>query len=95
MRSSPKKLFSNLNNELFGPLGDGNIIILNDSDEEEEVHAEEAIDAEVIPPSAKDSSAPTADADASEGLPNDSDNGHTLNRAQGDSNDGRNKASSA
>jgi hypothetical protein len=97
MRSSPKKLFSDLNSELLGPPGDDNIIILNDSDEEEEVHAEEAIDAKVVPPSTKDSPAPTVsaiDTDASEGLPNDSNNGHTLDQAQGDSNDGGDEASS-
>jgi hypothetical protein len=35
-----KKLFHDLNRDLLGPLGDDKVIILSNSDEEEEVHDE-------------------------------------------------------
>jgi hypothetical protein len=40
----PKRLFGDLNHDVPRPPGDGKVIILSDSDEEEEVH-EETVDA--------------------------------------------------
>jgi hypothetical protein len=47
-----KKLFGDLNCDVHGPPDDGKIIILSDFDEEEEVHEEDATDAEATPSSA-------------------------------------------
>jgi hypothetical protein len=65
-----RKLFSDLNRGLLGTPGDDNIIILSISDEDEEVHEEEATDTKAAPPSAVMTLAPTtADAeDASKGV---------------------------
>jgi hypothetical protein len=41
-----KKLFGDLNRELLGLPGDNNIIVLSGSDEEEEVHEEDIVNAE-------------------------------------------------
>jgi hypothetical protein len=52
-----------------GPPGDGNVIILSDSSQEEEVHEEDATDVEAAPSSAGGISASTADAtDANKAL---------------------------
>jgi hypothetical protein len=61
-----RKLFSDLNRDILGPPGDGKIIILSDSDDEDEVHEDAAVNTEVAPPSAINSadtstSAPDAD----------------------------------
>jgi hypothetical protein len=45
-----------------GPPGDGNVIILSDSSQEEEVHEDDATDVEVAPSSAGGISVSTADA---------------------------------
>jgi hypothetical protein len=76
------KLFGDLNHRLLGSPSDGNVIILSDSDENEEMVCEEdAADADAAPPSTVMSSAPTistTDADdASEGVQNDSNDSHT------------------
>jgi hypothetical protein len=55
-----KRLFGDLNHDVLGPPGDGNVIILSVSDEEEEVCEEDATDAEAAPSSAARSPAPTA-----------------------------------
>jgi hypothetical protein len=55
-----RKLFGNLNRDVLGPPGDGKIIILSDSDEEEEVRKEKIADAEAAPSSAVRSPASTA-----------------------------------
>jgi hypothetical protein len=46
-----RRLFGDLNHDNLGPPGDGNVIILRNSDEEEEEHEEDAPDAEVVPSS--------------------------------------------
>jgi hypothetical protein len=61
-----RKLFSDLNSDILGPSGDGKIIVLSDSDDEDEAHEDAAVNAEVAPPSAVNSvdtstSAPDAD----------------------------------
>jgi hypothetical protein len=62
-----KKLFDDLNCDVIGPPSDDNIIILNDSDEEEEVHEEKVADIEAAPSSAARSSAPTTSGDDADG----------------------------
>jgi hypothetical protein len=80
-----RKLFGGLNHKLLGSLGDSNVIVLSDSDEEVEVYEEDAADTEAAPPSTEDSLVPTisiANAnDASEGAQNDSNDSRTSNRA--------------
>jgi hypothetical protein len=44
-----KKLFGDLNHDVLGPPDDGKIIILSDSDEEEEVREKDAADVEATP----------------------------------------------
>jgi hypothetical protein len=46
-----RRLFTELNRDLLWSLGDGNIFILSDSDEEEEAREEVTTDAEAAPPS--------------------------------------------
>jgi hypothetical protein len=43
-----RRLFGDLNRDFLGPPGDGKIIILSDSDKEEEVDEEKVVDAEVV-----------------------------------------------
>jgi hypothetical protein len=45
------RLFDDFNRDVLGPPGNGKIIILNDSNEEEEVHEEKVTDAEAAPSS--------------------------------------------
>jgi hypothetical protein len=58
-----RKLFGDLNHGLLGLPSDTNIIVLSDTDEEEEVREEDAVDVEVMPPSARNSSAPIVSSD--------------------------------
>jgi hypothetical protein len=58
-----RRLFDDLNRDVLGPLGDRKIIILSDSDEEDEVHEEKAVDVEDVPSSTVRSPASTATAD--------------------------------
>jgi hypothetical protein len=74
-----RKLFGDLNDNILLPPGDGNIIILSDSDEEEEVHEEDVIDTEVAPSSAARSPVPTASIDDVD----DTDKGRSPDRAIG------------
>jgi hypothetical protein len=60
MRHSPEGFFGNLNR-------DGKIIILSDSDEEEEVREEKATDAEATPSSTVRSRASTTSMDDADG----------------------------
>jgi hypothetical protein len=62
-----RRLFGDLNHNVLGPLGDGIIIILSDSDEEMEVHDEKATDTEVAPSSAARSPSQTTSADDADG----------------------------
>jgi hypothetical protein len=52
-----RRLFTELNRDLLWSLGDGNIFILSDSDEEEEAREEVTTDAEAAPPSVVNSPA--------------------------------------
>jgi hypothetical protein len=74
-----RKLFDDLNCDILGPPGDGKIIILSDSDDEDETHEDAAVNAEAAPPSAANSvdsptSAPDAD-DTPDGVPDDNADG--------------------
>jgi hypothetical protein len=87
-----KRLFDDLNHGLLGPAGDGKVIILSDSDEEEEVCEEDATaaEAEATPSSTVKSLAPTAfTADV-----DDADKGRSPDRVIGDSSNNRDKAGS-
>jgi hypothetical protein len=51
-----KQLFGDLNCDILGLIGNSKVVILSDSDEEEEVHEETTADADVMPPTAEESS---------------------------------------
>jgi hypothetical protein len=74
-----RKLFGDLNCDILVPPGDGKIIVLGDSDDEDETHEDAAINAEAAPPSAANSadsptSAPDAD-DTPNEVPDDNADG--------------------
>jgi hypothetical protein len=74
-----RKLFGDLNRDILRPPGDDKIIILSDSDDEDETHEDATINAEVAPPSAANSadsptSAPDVD-DTPDGVPDDNADG--------------------
>jgi hypothetical protein len=80
-----RKLFGDLNRDILGPPGDGKIIILSDSDDEDEAHEDAAVNAEAAPPSAVNSPVtPASTADADE----------TLDGVQDDNSDGGDEAGS-
>jgi hypothetical protein len=62
-----RRLFGDLNRDVLGPPGDSKIIILSDSDEEEEVREEKPANAKTVPYSAARSPAPTASVDDTDG----------------------------
>jgi hypothetical protein len=74
-----RKLFGDLNRDILGPLDDGKIIVISDSDDEDEMHEDTAINAEAAPPSATNSAnSPTFAPDADEtpdGVPDDNADG--------------------
>jgi hypothetical protein len=80
-----KKLFGDLNRDILGPPGDGKVIILSDSDDEDEAHEDAAVNAEAAPPSAVNSPVTPASA---------SDADETPDGVQDDSSDGGDEASS-
>jgi hypothetical protein len=62
-----RKLFGDLNRDILGPPGDGKIIIISDSDDEDETHEDTAVHAEVAPPSTANSAdSPTSTSDVDE-----------------------------
>jgi hypothetical protein len=62
-----RKLFDDLNRDIFGLPGDGKIIVLSDSDDEDEAHKDATVNAEAVPPSAANSvDTPTSAPDADE-----------------------------
>jgi hypothetical protein len=91
-----KILFGDHNRELLGPPGDGKVTILSDSNEEQEVHEEDAADVDVAPSFAVKSPAPAASAidadDAPEGAQDGSNVDHTPDRTQGGSSSGGDEA---
>jgi hypothetical protein len=74
-----RRLFGDLNHDILGPPGDGKIIVLSDSDDEDEAHEDAAVNAEAAPPSAANSAdTPTSAPDADEipdGVQNDNTDG--------------------
>jgi hypothetical protein len=81
-----RKLFGDLNRDLLGPPCDDNVIILSNSNEEEEVHKEDATDIEVAPSSTINTTAPIVSADdnaddAPDAVQDDSNGGRTPDRA--------------
>jgi hypothetical protein len=80
-----RKLFGDLNRDILGLPGDGKIIVLSDSDDEDEAHEDAAINTEPAPPSAVNSPVtPASVSDADE----------TPNGVQDDSSDGGDEAGS-
>jgi hypothetical protein len=62
-----RKLFGDLNRDILGPPGDGKIIVISDSDDENETHKDAAVNAEAAPPSATNSAdSPTSASDVDE-----------------------------
>jgi hypothetical protein len=62
-----RKLFGDLNRDILGPPGDGKIIVISDSDDEDEMHEDTAVNAEAAPPSATNSTdSPTSASDVDE-----------------------------
>jgi hypothetical protein len=82
----PRRLFGDLNHDFLGPPSDSKIIILSDSNEEEEEMREEKVtDAEATPSSAARSPAPIASAD-------DADKGDAPDRMIGGSSSDKDEA---
>jgi hypothetical protein len=62
-----RKLFGDLNHDILGPPGDGKIIVISDSDDEDEMHEDTTVNTEAAPPSAANSTdSPTSASDADE-----------------------------
>jgi hypothetical protein len=82
-----RKLFGDLNRDILEPLGDGKIIVLSDSNDEDEAHEDAAVNIEAAPPSAVNSPVTPASASAS-------DADETPDGVQDDSSDGGDEAGS-
>jgi hypothetical protein len=78
-----RKLFGDLNCNILGPLSDGKIIVLSDSDDEDEAHEDAAVNADAAPPFAINSTVTPASA---------SDADETPDGVQDDSSDGGDEA---
>jgi hypothetical protein len=62
-----RKLFGDLNRDILGRPGDGKVIVISDSDDEDETHEDAAVNAEAAPPSAANSAdSPTSASDVNE-----------------------------
>jgi hypothetical protein len=62
-----RKLFGDLNHDILGPPGDGKVIVISDSDDEDETHEDAAVNTEAAPPSAANSAnSPTSASDVDE-----------------------------
>jgi hypothetical protein len=84
-----RRLFRDLNRSVLGPSGDGKVIILSDSDEEEEVWEEDATNTKATPSSVVESPASTASTDDAD----DANKGRSPDRAIGGSSSGRDEDS--
>jgi hypothetical protein len=93
-----RRLFGDLNRDVLGPLGDSNIIILNDFDVEEEVREEDAADVEAAPSSAAGipaSTTSTTDVDEDlKGMQDDNSDDLVPNQETGDGSNSGDKAGS-
>jgi hypothetical protein len=89
------KLFGDLNCVFLGSPNDGNVIVISDS-EEEEVHEDDRVDADVAPFSLRISSAPSTsnvvDDDAPDEVQDDSCDNGASDWVQNDSSDGEDRA---
>jgi hypothetical protein len=88
-----QKVFSELNRDIIGPPGNGKVIILDDSEDEEEVHEEATTNTDVAPYAAcRESLTPTASpTDVDEDLgatPKDSSDGLAPGLKMGKDSDG-------
>jgi hypothetical protein len=94
-----RRPFGDLNHDILRPLNDSNIIILSDSDDKEEVHVEDAINAKVVPSSIARSPAPTtsvANADEDpKGMQDDNGDGLAPDRERGNGSSGGDKVDSS
>jgi hypothetical protein len=71
-----RKLFGDLNRDILGPPSDGKIIILSDSDDEDEAHEDVTVNAEAAPPSVVNSPVTPVDADETpDGVQDDNSDG--------------------
>jgi hypothetical protein len=62
-----RKLFDDLNRDILGPPDDSKIIVISDSDDEDETHEDATVNAEAAPPSAANSvDSPTSASDVDE-----------------------------
>jgi hypothetical protein len=90
-----RKLFGDLNCVFLGSPNDGNVIIISDS-EEEEVHEDDRVDADVAPFSLRISLAPSTsnvvDDDALDEVQDDSCDNGASDWVQNDSSDGEDRA---
>jgi hypothetical protein len=89
------RLFGDLNHDVLGPPSDGRIIILSNSDEEEELHEEKSIDAKTVPSSIVKSPASTASTDVDDAPPkvkNDNSDDRTPDQEADGSNNSRDGA---
>jgi hypothetical protein len=90
-----RKLFGDLNCVFLGSPNDGNVIVISDS-EEEEVHEDDRVDADVAPFSLRISSAPSTsnvvDDDAPDEVQDDSCDNGASDWVQNDSSDGEDRA---
>jgi hypothetical protein len=93
-----RRLFGDLNRDVLGLPSDGKVIILSDSDEKEEVHEEDVVDAEATPSSAVKSLGPTASTtdvvEDPKGLQDDNSDGLAPDQERGDGSCGRDKVDS-
>jgi hypothetical protein len=94
-----RRLFGDLNRDVLRPPSDGKVIILSDSnDEEEEMREEDVADAEAAPSSVARSPVPTASAidvdEAPNGVQDDNSDGCTPGREIGGNSSGGDKAGS-
>jgi hypothetical protein len=90
-----RKLFGDLNCVFLGSPNDGNVIVISDS-EEEEVHEDDRVDADVAPFSLRISSAPSTsnvvDDDAPDEVQDDSCDNGASDWVQNDSSDDEDRA---
>jgi hypothetical protein len=62
-----RKLFGDLNRDILGPPGDSKVIVISDSDDEDETHKDATVNAEAAPPSTANSTdSPTSASDVDE-----------------------------
>jgi hypothetical protein len=88
-----QKVFGELNSDVLGPHGDGKVIILDDSEEEEEVCEEAIANTDSVPSAAarRPLTLVVSPANANEdpgGVPNDSGDGLALGLKMGKDDDG-------